>query len=824
MPDQPEPSRPPALHGLDPDLLLGVLDSDTLESPPQIPGWQILGVAGTGGSGIVWRARREADGVEAAIKIAPPDEPDTVERIEREAAFLRELHHPHIVRLLDAGMIDDGPEAGGLFMAMEFIDGPSLQNRIPENGLPPGKALNYFRQIAEAVAHAHDCSILHRDLKPANVLIAPDGSVKVADFGLARPIFRRIHQLSLTLAGLVAGTAEYLPPEAYRRDYQPSQAGDIFALGVILHEMLTGTPPRGAWKPASSRRGVDLRIDAIIARAMDADPARRWPDVHAMLAALERMLASPPRYAGAPLFTVPVKLADCLWTILGLLVLIAATGSLLRTNESGIKPPIDLVGDHSPLIGGFLSLYILLLAAVPLGIWQFFRLRRFRAVPMREALPAPFGIDLGHSRLAAILIAVCQWFCLWLPVLLLVKLFLDSGIHWLQRSDPPWVHGLIVTRLDIKTIISPWQPVLPTDDFRLWESMGPPGYPLAQRIDSISFTPFYTPLLMSLAGALLVACLIATLWIAIRQWHHSGYRFLPVAATTGSLALATLIGTSFWQAKHKSVRSRNPENDKWLVNARMTGHIRDFGKFAIGASRNFISPQADGGWTALYAETVDWRGQPGVDRREIPALLDGSRLKADVVRVRMNRFQQSWDPNSGEFIVRVLAVESYDGLEATDVCGANDILLELSGTVSIDGHAVIKKEDFVRTPMYQSDRRAASNEEAMAWTRRFFQRLASPDPGTGFSDLLLEVPGGMHADADIKWIRDASDSVHRLRNTLGELVNRIGDATPYISGSIQGGRTRISIPIHDQGTEPVLRLVADLVHVDGRWLCVKLVF
>ncbi|HSP44242.1 MAG TPA: serine/threonine-protein kinase, partial [Luteolibacter sp.] len=668
MPDQPERTRPPALQGLDPDLLLGVLDNDIMDSPPQIPGWRILGVAGTGGSGIVWRARREADDAAAAIKIAPPDEPDTVERIEREATFLRELRHPHVVRLLDAGMIDDGPEAGGLFMAMEFIDGPSLQHRIPENGLPPGKALGYFRQIAEAVAHAHDCGILHRDLKPGNVLIAPDGSVKVADFGLARPVFRRIHQLSLTLAGLVAGTAEYLPPEAYRRDYEPSQGGDIFALGVMLHEMLTGTPPRGAWKPASSRRGVDLRIDAIIARAMDADPARRWPDARAMLAALDRVLASPPRYAGAPLFTVPVKLADCIWTVLGLIVLLAATSSLLRTNESGIKPPIDLVGDHSPLIGGFLSLYVLLLAAVPLGIWQFFRLWRFRAVPMREALPAPFGIDLGHSRLAAILVAICQWFCLWLPVLLLVKLFLDSGMRWLQQHDPPWVHGLAITRNESMSILSPWKPVFTSENLWLWESIGPPGYALSQRIDSISFTPFFTPLLMSLAGTLLVACLAATLWIAIRQWHYSGYRFLPLAATSGSLAMTALICTAAWQAKHESVRSRNPENDKWVVNARMTSHIRDFGKFAIGASRNFISPVADGGWTALYAETVDWRGQPGVDRRDIPTLLADSRLMTDVVRVRVSRYQQSWDPVTGEFTMRVLAVESYDGLEGTGVC------------------------------------------------------------------------------------------------------------------------------------------------------------
>jgi hypothetical protein len=147
---------------------------------PRIPGWNVTGVAGQGGSGIVWRAQRGSDGAKAAIKIAPPCEPDTVERIEREASFLRDLRHPNIVRLLDAGSLQEGDDEGGLYMAMEFIDGPALVEDIPENGLPPLQAYCWFREIVSAVAHAHDAGILHRDLKPANVLIAPDGRIKVA--------------------------------------------------------------------------------------------------------------------------------------------------------------------------------------------------------------------------------------------------------------------------------------------------------------------------------------------------------------------------------------------------------------------------------------------------------------------------------------------------------------------------------------------------------------------------------------------------------------------------------------------------------------------
>jgi Protein kinase domain len=826
MVSHPSDSSPPRLRGLDPARLLGLLDDVMNESPPQIPGWHISGVAGQGGSGVVWRAVRESDGVLAAIKIAPHSEPETVERIEQEAGFLRSFHHPNIVRLLESGPLHQGTHEGGLYLAMEYIDGPALVHELPEEGLPPLMAFRWFREIADAVAHAHDAGILHRDLKPGNVLMAPDGHVKVADFGLALPVHRRVHQLSLTRAGLVAGTAEYLPPEAYRRDYLPGPEGDIFALGVMLHEMLTGTPPRGAWKPASSRRGVDLRVDAIIARAMHPDPQQRWPDARAMLAALEAVLASPPRYAGSPLVTFPVRAGDFIWTLIGLFVLLAACGSLMRIGKSRITPLIDLVGDHSALTGGFQALYLLLMASVPLSLWQLVRLRRFRAVPLREALPAPFGIEFGHSRMAAALVAICQMFCLWLPALMLVNLFIGSCIRWLQPQDPPWVHGLAVTRFEDMDLISPWRPVFSDVGFWLWESMGPPAYGLAERIDRVSFTPFLTPVLMSLAGALLVTCLLATVWNSVRQWWRCGLRLRPLAAASAALSLLSLVSASVWQADRDATRSRRPDNDEWVVDARMTSHIRDLGKFVVGASGDYIPPLADGDWTAFYQETVDWRGRPGVNRREIPALLQNTRVEADVARVRISRYDQSWDPATGAFLVRVLAVESYDGLKPSGVCGAHDIQLELSGKVSIEGHAVIQKENFTRTPMYQSDRRAASHEEVLAWIRGFLQAVAGNDADdeTYFADLLLEVPGGMHEGYDTKWIRRASDRVGDLRSLLGNDVHRLTNPMPVIQGTLSGGRTRINIPIHRGDAVAERTITADLVHAGGRWRCVKLVF
>ncbi|HSP43382.1 MAG TPA: hypothetical protein VLO11_10965, partial [Luteolibacter sp.] len=141
-----------------------------------------------------------------------------------------------------------------------------------------------------------------------------------------------------------------------------------------------------------------------------------------------------------------------------------------------------------------------------------------------------------------------------------------------------------------------------------------------------------------------------------------------------------------------------------------------------------------------------------------------------------------------------------------------------------EGHAVIKKEDFIRTPMYQSDRRAASTEEAMEWTHRFFQTLAITDASADYSDLLLEVPGGMREGLNTKWIRRTSDSLRELRSHLGDRVHRLTELNPLIQSTISGGRTRIAIPLPQEGSEPEKAIQADLVHTDGRWLCVKLRF
>jgi hypothetical protein len=535
--DPSDPARP-RLRGLAPAKVLGVLEGATA-SAPAVPGWKITGVAGNGGFGTVWKAARESDGSLAAIKIARPDDPETLERIEAEASVLASLDHPDIVRLLDTGPMDDSE--GGLFLAMEFIDGVELSQLIPPQGIDPDQAFRWFLRIAAAVAHAHVAGVLHRDLKPGNILVDAAGGIHVADFGLALPIHRRVHQLSLTRAGMIAGTAEYLPPEAYHRGYRPAVSADIFALGVILYEMLRGSPPRGAWSPVSFVRHVDVRIDEIIRRALDPEPSRRFPDVRSMMQELERVLASPPRYHGAPLVSRSVRTTDLFWTLLGIAALGITIAGIDHYNRTGGDLGRRFLGVQGRLSGGLHALFLGLTLLLPVSLWQILRLWRFRGVPMREALPAPFGIALSFSRSAALISGAAQGIVFAVPVAFCFILFLDTCGSWLRPGDPPWAHGLsVVSWGSDGTVLSPWRPGESGSRYWLIESFGPPGNPLCQVVARNEFFPLLVPLGMVLFAT--VACLAATTTVVMATlgWWRRKRRAAALCIAALAVAFAVL--------------------------------------------------------------------------------------------------------------------------------------------------------------------------------------------------------------------------------------------------------------------------------------------
>lgn len=248
------------------------------ELQARIPQLQILHAIGRGGMGAVYKAlQRDLDRF-VAVKVLRPDlagEPVLADRFVREARNLARLDHPHIVKIHDFGRSDDL-----VWLVMEHVDGSTVRELIDARLLSTDDALEVFPGICEALQFAHEHGVVHRDVKPGNILIDRDGRAKVADFGLSK-MLRGDDEPHLTRSEQAMGTPNYMAPEQLRRTRDVDHRADIFSLGVLLFEMLTGDVPVGRFDPPSERCDIDPRLDAIVMRALDRDPAARYPDARA---------------------------------------------------------------------------------------------------------------------------------------------------------------------------------------------------------------------------------------------------------------------------------------------------------------------------------------------------------------------------------------------------------------------------------------------------------------------------------------------------------------------------------------------------------------
>ena len=248
----------------------------------------------------VWRARDTALGRVVALKVLRTQysgNPDFLARFRREAQAAANLTHPNIVNVFDIGQAGERH-----YIVMEYVDGQSLKELIRDHApLPVEQALDLATQVAAAVAHAHHAGIIHRDLKPQNILVDSSNHVKVTDFGIARAM----SAASFTETGVVLGTAHYLSPEQAAGE-PTSPASDVYALGVVLYEMLTGQTPFDAETtvgialkhlqetPAPVQQlnpRVPTSVATIVNRAMAKDPAQRYEDAGALAAALRAVRA-----------------------------------------------------------------------------------------------------------------------------------------------------------------------------------------------------------------------------------------------------------------------------------------------------------------------------------------------------------------------------------------------------------------------------------------------------------------------------------------------------------------------------------------------------
>ena len=274
-------------------LAASLLDRQTgaLTRGQHIGAYEVQHLITAGGMGEVYLAS-DPSGNPVALKILRRHlaaNPHAMDRFETEARAASALHHPNIVSVCESG---DSP--AGLFIAMEWVDGPTLRKLIQTSGPDYAQAADWSAQASRAVAAAHAAGILHRDIKPENIIVRQDGVLKVLDFGLARlegPVRLEVDSVgsSGTISGTLSGTLLYMSPEIFRGETATS-ASDVFSLGTLFYEMWTGRHPfagetpldvyeaiecRVVVAPSTLRAAIPPEVDELILRMLDRDPARR---------------------------------------------------------------------------------------------------------------------------------------------------------------------------------------------------------------------------------------------------------------------------------------------------------------------------------------------------------------------------------------------------------------------------------------------------------------------------------------------------------------------------------------------------------------------
>ena len=262
----------------------------------RFPDMELTDVLGRGGMGIVFKARQKSLDRVVALKVLPQavaagggDAGRFEERFTREARALARLSHPHIV-----GVHEFGERDGLYYFVMEYVDGVNLRQAMAGEGLSPQQALAIVPQICDALQYAHDQGVVHRDIKPENVLLDREGCVKIADFGLAKLVVRTAGDRTLTRQGLVMGTPHYMAPEQLETPADVDHRADIYSLGVVLYEMLTGELPLGRFAKPSEKVAVDVRLDEVVLRSLEKERERRYQRAAEVRTSIDGVAAGAP--------------------------------------------------------------------------------------------------------------------------------------------------------------------------------------------------------------------------------------------------------------------------------------------------------------------------------------------------------------------------------------------------------------------------------------------------------------------------------------------------------------------------------------------------
>ncbi len=256
---------------------------------PHFPQLEVLECLGRGGMGVVYKARQKSLNRLVALKLLAPErvaDAAFAQRFAHEAQALAALNHPSIVTIHDFG------QAGGFyFLLMEFVDGVNLRQAMKAGRFTPEQALAVVPPVCEALQYAHEHGIVHRDIKPENLLLDKDGRVKIADFGIAKMLNAESADTGLA-ESQPAGTPRYMAPEQ-KQEGGADHRADIYSLGVVLYELLTGELPADRLQPPSRKVRVDVRLDEIVLRALETRPELRYQTAAELRTQVETVIATP---------------------------------------------------------------------------------------------------------------------------------------------------------------------------------------------------------------------------------------------------------------------------------------------------------------------------------------------------------------------------------------------------------------------------------------------------------------------------------------------------------------------------------------------------
>jgi predicted Ser/Thr protein kinase len=255
----------------------GFVLPEPAELAGQFPQLEILEMLGQGGMGVVYKARQRQLDRLVALKILPPQIglPEAfAERFTREARSLARLSHPRIVMIYEFGRT----ETGLYYFIMELVDGTDLRRVIQTGKLSASEALAIITQVCEALQYAHEEGVIHRDIKPENILLNRNGQVRIADFGLAKILDSPATSSTSTLTkiGQKMGTPQYMAPEQIEQPARVDHRADIYSLGVVFYEMLTGELPLGRFAPPSQKVQINVRLDEIVLKTLEKEPEHRY--------------------------------------------------------------------------------------------------------------------------------------------------------------------------------------------------------------------------------------------------------------------------------------------------------------------------------------------------------------------------------------------------------------------------------------------------------------------------------------------------------------------------------------------------------------------